>query len=139
MSAFSEWAKTTRRVLSVRSSQGGDARRLWDEGATYLTKRAAANKMDKPGGDVEYLTDAVRHASRRFEKTIHGEWHQDDGSSGSTGDTVKEADTRATIAGRKNKFDEYSTANRRGVNVAMVNPNKGKKHSILTQKKKGGR
>ena len=131
------WNKNTQ-SHRIESSQGGTAREVWNQGSKYLTKVAASNKLDKPGGDIKKQgTDVVRMWTEKAEIAVFGA--RDKGGGSGTGDTVNEADTRATMAGRKNKFDEYSSANRRGVNVAMVNPNKGKKHSILTQPKKGGR
>ena len=99
-------------------------------------------KLRKPGGDFKrQVTDPVKVWTQKLEHHVWGNEYPGQGITPSTDATagIEEADTRATMAGRKNKFDEFSTANRRGVNVAMVNPNKGKKHSILTQKKKGGR
>ena len=121
----------------IESSQGGDARRLWNEGSSYITRRLRDNKLDKPGGDVKKVTDATRHAHERLSKTVFGKWGDDDESSSSTGD-IAEADTRSTIARAGRKDTGNAAFNRRGVAETMVNINKGKKHTLLTQKK-GGR
>jgi len=148
MSAFSDWAKRAdprninwKESVSLsgfaRSSQGGDARRLWDEGSSYLTKQAQKRGVDKPGGDVKkQVTDVVADWAEKAEIGIFGA--RDKGGASSGEEDPDEPGTKATLAGRRSRLDQYSTANRRKTLLAMANPNKGKKHTLLT-KTKGGR
>jgi len=135
--SLKSWAKKTREALTVSSSQGGDARRLWNEGSSYLTKQASKAGMDKPGGDVKKLGDMTERAGMRFSKTIHGKWDNDYGSNTST-DDISEPGTKATLARSRKDLYENSNKNRRIVAHTDVNKTKGKKAKQLSRIR-GGR
>jgi hypothetical protein len=110
----------------------------WSDKATMYAGRAG---LDKPGGSVKsQITAPVKEWSQKAEHAIWGNPMpgQDNTSTTNGTDDINEPDTKATLANRRNRSDEYSTANRRGVSKSMANINKGKKHSLLTQRK-GGR
>ena len=104
--------------------------------AQNVTAEAARHKIDKPGGLLKHYVDEAEN----IWDTARGEGRNTGSNTSSntgTGD-IAEADTRSTIAraGRKDKSN--AAFNRRGVEETMVNPNKGKKHTLLTRRK-GGR
>jgi len=128
MSILSDWANKSKRMWDERLRPGGDTQRLFDEGGTYLTKTYAAKEKHIRSNTQasNFIESQLPDPNSLIETHLKSD------------DSVNEPDTRATLANRANRADEYSTANRRGVSKTRVNKTKGKKHSLLTQRK-GGR
>ena len=120
------WNRNTR-SHRIESSQGGTARDIWDQGATYLTKRAAANNLDKPGGTVKEMTDSINRPD--FSDYVP--------TGGSEADP-KEPGTKATLARSRRDLFENSNKNRRIIAHTDVNKTKGKKAKTLSRIR-GGR
>ena len=110
--------------------EGGTTKRLFNEGATYLTKKYG----EKGDGDTHAEGQAMNIVSSQipnFQDIISDEMKDKE-------EPVTEPGTQATMARSRLDLYDKSTANRRNIAMTNVNPNKGKKHSVLTQKK-GGR
>ena len=131
MSVLTEWMDTTKRVWDKSpNNPGGTTRRLWEEAGTYLTKKYG----EKGYGDTHAEGQAMNIVSSQipnFQDIISEELKDEEAP-------VTEPGTQATMARSRLDLYDKSTANRRNIAMTNVNPNKGKKHSILTQKK-GGR
>ena len=119
------WNRNTR-SHKIESSQGGSARDAWNQGATYLTNRAKANNLDKPGGTVKEMTDSINRPD--FSDYV---------PTGGKADP-KEPGTKATLARSRKDLYENSNKNRRIVAHTDVNKTKGKKAKQLSRIR-GGR
>lgn len=121
------WNRNTK-SRRVESSQGGTARDIWDQGASYLTKKAREVDMDKPGGEWKRATDAL---NKELPIDLTGRI--------GNAEEEREAGTRATMS--RNRMDLYdrSNANRRNISMAQGRMGGPEKAKTLITKKIGGR
>jgi len=126
-----------KRVVNKSGGEGTAERwqKEWDENPVASNIREAS--VPKSGTD-KFLKYWEKTGQWYSHHTLGSDYPGKDRRSNTSTDDISEPGTKATLLGRRSSVEQYSTANRRKNLIAMKQQNKGKKHTILTQRK-GGR